>query len=79
MGSVATISMSYRSLLSPRVAFHPTTLPPRTSNCAAITKNTRGEKWEKVGNWTRVEKRGRVLGCRVHPCRYWHRRTRKMK
>eukprot|EP00959_Pyramimonas_sp_CCMP1952_P350748 7348663-Pyramimonas_sp.AAC.1 len=19
------------------------------------------------------------LGCRVHPCRYWHRRTRKVK
>eukprot|EP00976_Prorocentrum_cordatum_P053761 1084446-Prorocentrum_minimum.AAC.1 len=39
---------------------HPPPAPP-----GPITWNiliVGGEKWEKVGNWTRVEKRGRVLG-----------------
>eukprot|EP00959_Pyramimonas_sp_CCMP1952_P019010 401644-Pyramimonas_sp.AAC.1 len=41
----------------------------------------RGEKRQRVWRTGRRARKGdgSPRRCRVHPCRYWHRRTRNMK
>eukprot|EP00976_Prorocentrum_cordatum_P114884 1195914-Prorocentrum_minimum.AAC.5 len=36
--------------------------PPIQAYAPSLHQGQRGEKWEKVGNWTQGEKKGRVSG-----------------